>query len=101
MKADQTTSTNNTTNLLVATVDLDAIQTARANHRLMQSTTSAIEKAINHESIQERNTTILRIRYHPSTINISLMTMSLMILTCLRKKVLNLVVLMNSRQEYF
>ena len=62
---------------------------------------STIEKAINHRSIQERNTIILRIRYYLSTINILLIIISLMILTYLRKKVLNLVVLMNSRQEYF
>ena len=92
---------NNTTNLLVITVDLDAIQTARADHQLIQSATSVIEKAIDHGSTQERNTIILRIRYYLSTINILLMIISLMILTCLRKKVLNLVVLMNSRQEYF
>ena len=62
---------------------------------------SIIEKAINHRSIQERNTITLKIRYYPSTINISLMIISLIILTYLRKKVPNLVVLMNSRQKYF
>ena len=67
----------------------------------MQSAMSVIEKAVDHGSIQERNAIMLRIRYYLSTINILLMIMSLMILTCLRKKVLNLVVLINSRQEYF
>ena len=111
MEANRTTGTTDIISLRVAMTDTislrvvtagsDVIRTARADHQLMQSTTSAIGKAIDHGSIRERNATTLRIRYHLSTINISLMIMSLMIMTCLRKKVLNLVVLMNLRQEYF
>ena len=60
----------NTISLQVVTAGSDVIWTARADRQLMQSATSAIGKAVNYESTQERNTIILKIRYYLSTINI-------------------------------